>query len=114
MSGYAYALASYKAGRLCGAGTFDLLMIAYSEAIIGCGTRDGRHAIAAIEVLLKNLDQDPSSEHIQYLANVYEISIRLIKINKFDEAMTLLQAVRESLREAHHQLSKRNNIQKSE
>ena len=114
MHNFSFVQSKYRQGRLCGASAFSLLMITYNEAILGCNARDAGHAIAAINVLQENLERDPSSELVTYLANAYDISIKLIKKNNFDLASTLLQAVRESWREAYQQIDKQRRLQKPE
>ncbi len=104
MKSTSYALSQYKKGRLCGASAFNLRMIAYSEAIWGCATRNSVHAIAAIKVLTKDLDQEKASPLSIHLIKAYQVCLQLIKKEKFEMAAELLQALRTSWREAYQQI----------
>ena len=79
-------------------------MIAYSEAIWGCATRNGVHAIAAIQVLVKDLDEEKASPLSKHLIEAYQVCLQLIKKNKFEMAADLLQALRASWCEAYQQI----------
>ena len=80
------------------------MMMAYSEAIRGCTSHNASHAKAAIHVLIKRLDHDVQSLLSQNLIKSYAVCISLIEKNKFGMAADLLQALRNSWREAYEQM----------
>ncbi|MFK7845149.1 MAG: hypothetical protein AB8G77_07605 [Rhodothermales bacterium] len=99
-----YAISMYKKGQLCGANPFELLMVAYSEAIWGCTTQNATHATAAIHVLVDSLDPEDPSPLSKNLIKSYAVCLNLIERNKYTIAADLLQALRKSWREAHQQI----------
>lgn len=99
-----YAISRYKKGRLCGAKPFELLMIAYNEAIWGCTTGNAPHAITALEVLIDSLARTEKSSLSESLEQSYAICMNLIQNNKLEIAANLLQSLRKTWREAYESL----------
>lgn len=79
-------------------------MIAYSEAIWGCTTRNAPHAITAIQVLIESLQHSKNNSLSESLDQSYTICLNLIHNNKFEIAASLLQALRKTWREAYESL----------
>ena len=81
-------------------------MITYSEAIQGCSRHDARYALAAVRLLIENLNYTDQRALSSELHKAYVACIDLIKRRKFDIATSLLQALRDAWREANRQISK--------
>lgn len=79
-------------------------MIAYSEAIWGCTTRNAPHAITAVQVLIDSQKHTKASSLSDSLGQSYTICLNLIHNDKFEIAASLLQALRKTWREAYESL----------
>lgn len=97
------AHSKYREGRLCGASSFDLLMIAYGEAIIGCTSHNAERALSALSVLEEKTRREPPSKLSSQLLLAYQTCKQLVHRKKFRMATSLLQALRANWREARQQ-----------
>lgn len=101
MQNKSYAEKKYKQGRLYGASHFELLTIAYSEAILGCNNKNTDHAMTAIQVLIDGLHRQNKVLLSNELGNSFKLCQKLISQQEFEKALQLLQDLRSGWREAY-------------